>query len=58
MVGLGILGMGAAFVGRDTWPYTVVSVIGGTVFLLLGMIASRKYLGQLVSNRGPLRRRD
>jgi hypothetical protein len=36
----------------------VVSVIGGTVFLLLGMIASRKYLGQLVSNRGPLRRRD
>jgi hypothetical protein len=58
MVGLGVLGMGAAFVGRDTWPYTVVSAIAGAVFLLLGMIASRKYLGQLVSHRGSLRRRD
>src|SRR3954462_11996380 len=57
MIGLGVLGMAAAFIGRDTWVYSVISVIAGAVFLLLGTIASRKYLGEVLSNRGKLRRR-
>src|SRR3954466_13620980 len=57
MIGLGVLGMAAAFIGRDTWVYSVVSVIAGSVLLLLGAIANRKYLGTLVGNRGVLRRR-
>ena len=58
MVGLGVLCMAGAFIGRDTWVYSVVAVMAGSVLLLFGAIANRHYLGELVGNRGPLRRRD
>jgi hypothetical protein len=57
-IGLGVIGMAAAFIGRDTWRYTVVAAIAGTVLLLIGTVMSRKYLGATLSNRGALRRRD
>jgi hypothetical protein len=57
MVGLGVVCMGAAFIGRDTWVYSVVAVIAGAVLLFFGTIASRKYLGEVLTNRGKLRRR-
>jgi hypothetical protein len=57
MVGLGVLCMAAAFIGRDTWVYSVVAVIAGSVLLLLGAIANRHYLGALIGDRGTLRRR-
>jgi len=57
LIGLGVLCMAAAFGGRDTWKYSVVAVIAGTVLLLLGAYANRRYLGAAVSNRGALRRR-
>lgn len=58
MVGLGVMCMAAAFIGRDTWVYSVLTVIIGSVFLFLGTIASRKYLAEVIGNRGKLRRRD
>ena len=58
MVGLGVLCMAAAFIGRDTWVYSVVTVIAGAVFLLFGTIANRKFLREAIGNRGKLRRRD
>jgi hypothetical protein len=58
MVGLGVLCMAGAFIGRDTWVYSVVTVIAGTVLLLFGAIANRKYLREVIGNRGKLRRRD
>jgi hypothetical protein len=57
MVGLGVLCMAAAFLGRDTWVYSVLAVIVGSLLMLIGAIANRRYLGELVGNRGPLRRR-
>ena len=57
-IGLGILGMAAAFVGRDTWKYSVIAVIAGSAFLLLGILMNWRYLGSRVSNRGALRRRE
>src|SRR5215510_10656275 len=48
-IGLGVLGMAAAFIGRDTWRYSVVSVIAGTVLLALGAIGNRHYLAQVIS---------
>jgi hypothetical protein len=57
-IGLGVLCMAAAFLGRDTWRYSVVAVIAGTALLLLGALASRRFLGATISRRGPLRRRD
>jgi len=56
-IGLGVLCMAAAFAGRDTWRYSVIAVIAGTVLLLLGAIMNYHYLGAVVSNRGALRRR-
>ena len=57
MVGLGVLCMAGAFLGRDTWVYSVLAVIVGSLLMLFGAIANRHYLGELVGNRGPLRRR-
>src|SRR3954462_8737760 len=57
-IGLGVLGMAAAFIGRDTWKYSVIAVIAGSAFLLLGVLMNWRYLGSRVSNRGALRRRE
>ncbi len=56
-IGLGVLCMAAAFAGRDTWPYSVVAVIAGTVLVLFGAIRNYRYFGAVLSNRGALRRR-
>ena len=56
-IGLGIMCMAAAFLGRDTWNYSVVAVIAGTVLMLYGVLRNFKYLGEAISHRGALRRR-
>lgn len=58
LIGLGVLALAAAFIGRDNWRYSVLVVIIGTVFLLVGAILNRHYVWELFVNRGPLRRRD
>jgi hypothetical protein len=57
-IGFGVIAMAAAFVGRDTWRYSVIAVIAGTVMMIVGTIISRRYLGERITNRGALRRRD
>ena len=56
-IGLGVLAMAGALIGRDTWRYSVVVVIAGSVCLLFGILMNWRYLGSRVSNRGALRRR-
>ena len=56
-IGLGVLCMAGAFLGRDTWKYSVIAVMAGTVLLLIGAIMNRRFLADRVSNRGALRRR-
>jgi len=56
-IGLGVLCMAGAFLGRDTWRYSVIAVIAGTTMLLIGAVLNRRYLADRVSNRGALRRR-
>ena len=58
LIGLGVLALAAAFIGRDSWRYSVLVVIIGAVFLLVGAILNRRYIGELFVNRGPLRRRE
>ena len=55
-IGLAVLCMAAALIGRDSWPYTTVCVIAGSVLFFFGMIASRRYLRERMSHRGALRR--
>jgi len=56
-IGLGIMCMAAAFLGRDTWDYSVLAVIVGSVLMLYGVLRNVRYLGEAISHRGALRRR-
>ncbi len=56
-IGLGVLCMGAAFIGRDTWNGSVIAVIAGSVLLLYGALLNWHYLGNAITHRGALRRR-
>ena len=58
MIGLGVLAVAAAFIGRDNWRYSTLVVIIGALFLLVGTALNRRYVRELFVNRGPLRRRD
>jgi|SRR6185503_21031925 len=44
LVGLGVLAMAAAFVGRDTWRYSTLTVIAGALLLLLGAAKNAPYI--------------
>lgn len=44
LVGLGVIAMAAAFIGRDTWRYSIVTVIAGSVLLLWGAKRNGGYL--------------
>ena len=55
-IGFGVLCMAAALIGRDTWAYSTVAVIAGTVLLICGAWLNRAYLRERISNRGELRR--
>ncbi|PYP76704.1 MAG: hypothetical protein DMD35_17820 [Gemmatimonadetes bacterium] len=55
-IGIGILCMAAALLGRDTWRYSTVAVMAGTALLIMGAWVNRTYLRERISNRGELRR--
>ena len=55
-IGLGVLCMAAALIGRDTWRYGTVAVLVAAFLLLLGAWLNRSYLRERISNRGELRR--
>jgi hypothetical protein len=51
LVGLGAIAMAATFIGRDTWRYSVLSAIVGSVLLLAGAWRSVGYIRELFANR-------
>ena len=55
-IGIGVLCMGAALMGRDTWDYGTVAVIAGTILFVIGAWMNRSYLKDRITNRGALRR--
>ena len=52
LVGLGVLAMAAAFMGRDSWRYSTIAVIAGAVLLLWGALRNAPYLRGAFSRRG------
>lgn len=58
LIGLGVLALAAAFIGRDSWRYSVLVVLIGAAFLLIGALLNARYVRELFVNRGPLRRRE
>jgi hypothetical protein len=47
LVGLGVLAMAAAFVGRDTWRYSIITVIAGAVLMLWGIKRNGGYIREV-----------
>ena len=58
MIGLGVLALAAALIGRDSWRYSTLVVIIGALFLIVGAGLNAHYIRELFVNRGPLRRRE
>lgn len=58
VLGFGILCMAAALIGRDSWRYSNIAVIVGTVAITFGALLNRVYLRELLMNRGPARRAE
>jgi hypothetical protein len=55
-VGLGIMAMAAALIGRDTWRFGTVAVLAGAVLLAVGGWLNREYLREFFEFRGVARR--
>lgn len=57
-IGLGVLCIAAALIGRDSWDYVTVAVIAGALLVVIGAWLNRRYLRDRIVNRGALRRGD
>jgi energy-converting hydrogenase Eha subunit A len=55
-IGIGVICMAAAILGRDTWDYSIVAVIAGTVLFVIGAFMNRSFLKDRITNRGAPRR--
>ena len=55
-IGVGILCMAGALIGRDTWRYGTIAVIAGSVLIATGGWLNRRFLRDRIVNRGALRR--
>jgi uncharacterized membrane protein YjjP (DUF1212 family) len=58
VLGIGVLCMAAALIGRDSWRYTNIAVIAGTLAITAGALYNRVYLRELMMFRGPARRAE
>ena len=56
LIGAGTICMGAALMGRDTWKYSNIVVLAGTVLLIAGGIMNREFLKEIMLFRGATRR--
>lgn len=56
LVGLGIIAVATALIGRDQWRFGTISVLAGVILLGLGAWLNREYLRELFSFRGAARR--
>ena len=55
-IGLAVLCLAAALIGRDTWRYGTVAVIAGSLLFVIGAFMNRTFLRDRIVNRGALRR--
>ncbi|MEO8563827.1 MAG: hypothetical protein ABI601_17240 [bacterium] len=55
-IGVGVLCMAAALIGRDSWRYGTVAMILGAVMILIGGVLNKRFFRDRIVNRGALRR--
>lgn len=56
VIGLGIVALGAAIIGRDEWRGSLWAVGLGGLLLMIGALMNRTYLREQIDFRGPARR--
>lgn len=56
LIGLSLLFVAAALIGRDRWRFGTVAVIIGTVAFAAGVFLNAKFLKEMLTNRGAARR--
>lgn len=56
LVGIGVMSVAAALIGRDTWRFGTVAVLAGAVIVSIGGWLNRHYLAELFAFRGVARR--
>ncbi|MGH7718710.1 MAG: hypothetical protein ACREON_07700 [Gemmatimonadaceae bacterium] len=44
LLGVSVVLVAAVFIGRDTWRYTTVAIIGALLFFAAGLVLNWKYL--------------
>jgi hypothetical protein len=58
LVGVGVLAIAAALIGRDAWRWGTIAVLVGVLLVTAGALLNRYYLRELFSFRGALSRTD
>ena len=56
LLGIGIMFLGAALAGRDSWRYATLSMLIGLALVVVGAIMNGHSLRELLLHRGPARR--
>jgi hypothetical protein len=56
VIGLGIVALGAAIIGRDEWSGSLWAVGLGGLLLMIGALMNRTFLREQIDFRGPARR--
>jgi len=55
ILGVGILAVAAALIGRDVWRYTTVAMLAALVLCVLGLALNWRYVGSMLSGRSSAR---
>jgi protein-S-isoprenylcysteine O-methyltransferase Ste14 len=58
LVGLGIGALAAALFGGETWRWTTIAVMTGTVLIIVGAVLNRAWLREMLLYRGAARRTE
>lgn len=51
MLGLGILSVAAALIGRDSWRYSTVAMLAALVLCVLGLAMNWRYMASMMAAR-------
>lgn len=58
MLGMGILAVAAALIGRDAWRYTTIAMLAALVLCVLGLALNWRYVAAMLAGRSPALARE
>ena len=58
LLGLGVISLGAALIGRDTWRYGTIAMFLGAALIVIGAVMNRRFLHERYAFRGEARRSE